>query len=239
MSAWLFDLGNTRLKSAESRTDGSLGEVRAAAHDDGDGWLRDLPRGDAACIASVASSERRVALLDALCTRFGRIHLVRTQARCAGLRIAYGNPRHLGVDRFLALLSALENGEVLLAGIGTALTIDLLDGDGLHRGGRIAPSPMLMREALHARAAVLAETGGEYAEFADDTAPALASGCDGAAIGLVERSMDAARALLGEAPALRLHGGGATALRDLLPPHGFEPGIVLRGLARWHALRIA
>ena len=158
MSAWLFDLGNTRLKSAESRTDGSLGEVRAAAHDDGDGWLRDLPRGDAACIASVASSERRVALLDALCTRFGRIHLVRTQARCAGLRIAYGNPRHLGVDRFLALLSALENGEVLLAGIGTALTIDLLDGDGLHRGGRIAPSPMLMREALHARAAVLPET---------------------------------------------------------------------------------
>ena len=175
MSGWLFDLGNTRLKSAESRTDGSLGEVRAAAHDDGDGWLRDLPRGDAACIASVASSERRVALLDALCTRFGRIHLVRTQARCAGLRIAYGNPRHLGVDRFLALLSALENGEVLLAGIGTALTIDLLDGDGLHRGGRIAPSPMLMREALHARAAVLPETGGEYAEFADDT-PELVPG---------------------------------------------------------------
>ena len=35
MSAWLFDLGNTRLKFAEARTDGSLVEVRAAAHDDG------------------------------------------------------------------------------------------------------------------------------------------------------------------------------------------------------------
>ena len=239
MSGWLFDLGNTRLKSAESRTDGSLGEVRAAAHDDGDGWLRDLPRGDAACIASVASSERRVALLDALCTRFGRIHLVRTQARCAGLRIAYGNPRHLGVDRFLALLSALENGEVLLAGIGTALTIDLLDGDGLHRGGRIAPSPMLMREALHARATVLPETGGEYAEFADDTAHALASGCEGAALALIERSLEQAATLLGSHPQLWLHGGGATTLRDRLPPHRLVADAVLRGLARWQAQAIA
>ena len=239
MSAWLFDLGNTRLKSAESRTDGSLGEVRAAAHDDGDGWLRDLPRGDAACIASVASSERRVALLDALCTRFGRIHLVRTQARCAGLRIAYGNPRHLGVDRFLALLSALENGEVLLAGIGTALTIDLLDGDGLHRGGRIAPSPRTMREALHARAVQLPLDGGVYAEFADDTDHALASGCEGAALALVERSLEAARSLLGVVPMLCLHGGGAAALRDRLPAHRWQPDAVLHGLARWHALRIA
>ena len=239
MSAWLFDLGNTRLKSAESRTDGSLGEVRAAAHDDGDGWLRDLPRGDAACIASVASSERRVALLDALCTRFGRIHLVRTQARCAGLRIAYGNPRHLGVDRFLALLSALENGEVLLAGIGTALTIDLLDGDGLHRGGRIAASPMLMREALHARAAQLPASGGIYTEFADDTSPALAAGCEGAALALIERSLHMAASQLNTAPRLYLHGGGAQALRVHLPAHVWAADAVLLGLARWHALRIA
>ena len=235
MSGWLFDLGNTRLKSAESRTDGSLGEVRAAAHDDGDGWLRDLPRGDAACIASVASSERRVALLDALCTRFGRIHLVRTQARCAGLRIAYGNPRHLGVDRFLALLSALDAGGVLLVGVGTALTIDLLDAEGLHRGGRIAPSPRLMREALHARAQVLPAQGGRYTEFADDTDHALASGCEGAALALVERSVARAQDLLGARPELWLHGGGAAALRDRLPAHRWVPDAVLRGLAHWQA----
>ncbi len=235
MSTWLFDLGNTRLKFAESRADGSLGETRAVAHGDGDAWLQQLPRGDAACIASVASTERRVALADALCTRFGRIHLVRTQARCAGLRIAYAEPRHLGVDRFLALLSALDAGEVLLVGIGTALTIDLLDGDGLHRGGRIAPSPMLMREALHARAPVLPEAGGMYAEFADDTDHALASGCEGAALALVERSLECATALLGTPPTLWLHGGGADVLRERLPPHRWVPDAVLRGLARWQA----
>ena len=239
MSAWLFDLGNTRLKFAEARTDGSLGEVRAAAHDDGDAWLRELPHGDAACIASVASDERRVALLDALCTRFGRLHLVRTQTRCAGLRIAYENPRHLGVDRFLALLSALEAGDVLLVGIGTALTIDLLDADGLHRGGRIAPSPMLMREALHARATQLPLEGGRYMAFGDDTVHALASGCEGAALALVAQSLDAAQALLGMRPMPCLHGGGAGALRPHVGGHAWVPDAVLRGLARWHALRIA
>lgn len=235
MSAWLFDLGNTRLKFAELGEDGAPGKTHALAHVDGDAWLQQLPRGDAACIASVAAGERRVALLDALCARFARLHLVRTQPRFAGLRIAYEDPRHLGVDRFLALLSALEAGNVLLVGIGTALTIDLLDGDGLHRGGRIAPSPMLMREALHARAPALPERGGVYAEFADDTGHALASGCDGAALALVERSLERAHALLGSRPALWLHGGGAEALRDRLPLHRSVPDAVLRGLARWQA----
>ncbi|QDA57066.1 type III pantothenate kinase [Thermomonas aquatica] len=239
MSMWLFDLGNTRLKFARSCADGSLADAGAVAHEDGEAWLRALPRGDAACIASVAADERRVALLDALCARFGRLHLVRTQSRCGGLRIAYENPRHLGVDRFLALLSALDAGDVLLVGIGTALTIDLLDAGGWHHGGRIAPSPMLMRQALHARAPVLPESGGAYAEFAGDTGHALASGCEGAALALIERSLERAQGLLGAAPALWLHGGGAMALRDRLPPHRHVPDAVLRGLARWQAQAFA
>ena len=96
---------------------------------------------------------------------------------------------------------------------------------------RLAPDPL----ALHARAAVLAETGGEYAEFADDTAHALASGCEGAALALIERSLERATALLGTRPALWLHGGGAEALRERLPPHRWVPDAVLRGLAHWQA----
>lgn len=235
MSTWLFDLGNTRLKFAELQADGLLGATQALAHGDGEAWLDGLPRGDVACIASVAAGDRSVALLEALAIRFTRLHLVRTQSRFAGLRIAYDNPQHLGVDRFLALLSALDAGGVLVVGIGTALTIDLLDADGLHRGGRIAPSPMLMREALHVRAPVLPVQGGRYTEFADDTDHALASGCEGAALALVERSLARAQAMLGAPPALWLHGGGADALRDRLPVHRWVPDAVLRGLARWQA----
>ena len=70
MSTWVFDLGNTRLKYAEVGADGLPGEPRAIAHDAAGDWLRALPRGEVACVASVASEERRVALLDALSTRF-------------------------------------------------------------------------------------------------------------------------------------------------------------------------
>ena len=239
MKTFLLDLGNTRLKFTELDADGRPGDTVAVAHDDGRAWLGQLPRGDVACIASVGPVSRHVALLDALATRFARLHVVRTQMALGRLRIAYANPQHLGVDRFLAMLAALDAGPVLLVGIGTALTCDLLDGDARHRGGRIAPSPMLMRQALHARAPVLPEHGGNYAEFADDTDHALASGCEGAALALVERSLEQAERLLGVRPALWLHGGGAVALRARLPTHHWVPDAVLRGLACWHARCIA
>lgn len=239
MKTFLFDLGNTRLKYAELGPDGRPEVTIAAAHDDGRAWLEDLPRGEVACIASVGPASRHVALLEALATRFIRLHVVRTQPALGRLRIAYANPQHLGVDRFLAMLAALDVGAVLLVGVGTALTCDLLDGAGQHRGGRIAPSPMLMREALHARAPALPEHGGFYTEFADDTDHALASGCEGAALALIERSLDEAQRLFGVRPALWLHGGGAQTLRARLPAHQWVPDAVLRGLACWHAHCIA
>lgn len=239
MSTWLFDLGNTRLKCAPLIGVDEVGAVQAMAHDDADAWLAALPEGEEACVASVASEARRVALFDALSTRFRRIHRVRTEPKLGALRIAYSNPEHLGVDRFLALLGVCPQGAALLVGVGTALTVDLLDANGTHRGGRIAPSPQLMRESLHQRAAQLPETGGRYAEFADDTDHALASGCEGAALALIERSQQAAAQLLGSAPPLLLHGGGAEALRPHLPAHRWVPDVVLHGLAHWHALRMA
>ena len=237
MGDWLFDLGNTRLKCAPLHADGSLGEVSAAVHDGHDATplMSALPAaGHVAYLASVAAPALTLDLLDALTQRFARIAIARTQLRFAGMRIAYANPRKLGVDRFLALLAAHETAApALVVAVGTALTIDLLDADGQHRGGRIAPSPALMREALHARAAQLPVVGGVYVEFADDTETALASGCEGAALALVERSQQAATALLGTAPRLLLHGGGATTLLPHLRDAEHTPRLLLQGLARW------
>ena len=235
---WLFDLGNTRLKCAPLQADGSFGDVLAAAHggvDPAQACAAILPtRGNVAYLASVAGPALTVGLLDALTRRFRRISIARTQLAFSGLHIAYADPRKLGVDRFLALLGAHARGmPALVVAVGTALTIDLLDADGRHRGGRIAPSPALMREALHSRAAHLPVVGGTYAEFAADTETALASGCDGAALGLIERSRHGAEALLGVAPRLWLHGGGAPALLPHLRDAGHAPRLVLEGLARW------
>lgn len=235
---WLFDLGNSRLKWAPLHADGSLGAMQALAHDGhgfAPGWEARLPAAcDAAWIASVAAPAVRAALVEVLAARCRRVHVARTCAVFAGVRIAYAEPARLGVDRFLALLGAHARGAAssLVVGVGTALTVDLLDG-GQHLGGRIAPSPALMREALHARAPALPATGGTYVEFAGDTGDGLASGCEGAALALVAQSAGAAAARLGRAPALLVHGGGAPALLPRLPGAVHAPALVLEGLAQW------
>jgi type III pantothenate kinase len=223
---WLFDFGNTRLKCAPLRADGTPGDVRALAPDAFDA----LPSGGVAYVASVAPEAARVQLLDALSQRFRRIAVARTTPRFDRLRIAYAHPHKLGVDRFLAMIGAQDAWPALIVGVGTALTLDLVDADGLHRGGRIAPSPTLMREALHARAAQLAPSGGAYVEFADDTEDALASGCEGAAHALIERSLAHATTLLGTRPRVLIHGGGADALGT---DGDMRAALVLEGLARW------
>lgn len=244
MTAWLFDLGNTRLKCAPLH-DGRAGEAIALPHREaelGPALERVLPdRIDAAHVSSVANQDLRVALLQALAARSGRISLARTQRAFAGVRIAYDRPQKLGVDRFLAMLAvhARFRAPVLLCGIGTALTVDLLDGEGRHLGGRIAPSPTLMREALHQRAPQLPATGGDYREFASDTEDALASGCEGAALALIEHSLATARTLMAEPPRLVVHGGGADELAARLPDATHLASLVLDGLAVWASAEAA
>ncbi|UTA54257.1 type III pantothenate kinase [Lysobacter soli] len=245
MSAWLFDLGNTRLKCAPLRADGSIGDAIALPHREEDvaaAMAQHLPAHiDVAYLASVAQPTLRVAVLDALASRCGRISVARTQPRFDELRIAYADPRKLGVDRFLALLGTRTRvrGPALVCGVGTALTIDLIDADGLHLGGRIAPSPTLMREALHARAPQLPEVGGAYEDFASDTEDALASGCEGAGVALIEHSIAAATSRLGAAPTVLLHGGGSEALARHLPNATEVATLVLEGLARWACVETA
>lgn len=241
MSAWLFDLGNTRLKCAPL-VDGRVGDVLALPHREADisAALEAAlpPRIDVAHVASVASEGLRVALLQALTARARRISLARTQAAFGEFRIAYAQPHKLGVDRFLAMLAAHArcNEAVLLCGVGTALTIDLVDAQGQHLGGRIAPSPTLMREVLHERAPQLPSQGGAPVDFAADTEDALASGCEGAALALIEASRDAAQRRLGKRPRLVLHGGGADELAARLPDATRIGSLVLEGLAIWAAI---
>lgn len=241
MSHWLFDLGNTRLKCARMQRDGGLGEATAFGHDQAafvDALRRHLDSHQAsgsACLASVASPTLTASVLEVLSARFQRISIARTQRRFAGVQVAYADPARLGVDRFLALVAAHARAArpQLIVGVGTAVTVDLLDAGGRHLGGRIAPSPRLMREALQRAAAQLPAQGGQYREFADDTEDALASGCDGAAVALIERSRDQAVSLLGQVPVLLLHGGGADALLPHLHDADPAPSLVLEGLAQW------
>jgi type III pantothenate kinase len=237
MSDWAFDLGNTRLKLAPLGP-GGVGTVSAFAHDGqrlDPAWLGGLPpRIEVAWVASVGPAAVRADLLQALVPRAARVVEVRVEREMGGIRIGYDDPARLGIDRALAMVGACVHatGPVLVVGVGTALTLDLVDGEGRHLGGCIAPSPTLMREALHVRAPVLPPGGGRAGDFGTSTEDALAAGCTGAALGLVSRSMEAAAARLGTAPELVVHGGGAAALLPALGRVRHQPSLVLDGLAR-------
>lgn len=244
MTTWLLDLGNTRLKVAAWHPGQGLGDVQAWTHGAADfapsmqRWLAGVQAGDACWLASVAGSELTAAVAEALASHGNPAIRARPRAECAGVRIAYAEPSRLGVDRFLALLAAHARGPGpwLIVSAGSALTVDLLDAEGRHRGGLIAPSPEHMRSALAARFPVLAFAGGEASDFADDTADALASGSIGAAAGLVERCHRKAIHLLGAAPRVLLSGGGSPRLANALELDLERvPSLVLEGLAVYAA----
>ena len=237
---WLIDLGNSRLKCALLDTQGRRDEILAIGHDQPNALpmllqhIRAAGRNDELWLASVASAERTATLATALEQHGLGVHRIQTQAAFGKLRIAYPEPSQLGVDRFLAMVAACEreDGPWLLVSAGSALTIDLLAEDGLHLGGSIAPMPARMRAALAAGFKQLDLAEGDASDFAADTADAIASGCRGAALGLVERSLRKARHRLGTIPTLLVGGGGAALLVDVEhAPVMHLPALVLDGMA--------
>jgi type III pantothenate kinase len=239
----LLDLGNTRLKWAlQAQPDGWLArgavdwqEGLAAAL--ASAWAG-LPRPEQVIAASVVDAAREAQVAAMAERLFARTPTwLRTPAHACGVRNAYAEPQRLGVDRFLAMVAAHADGRApcVLAGVGTALTLDALAADGRHLGGLIAPGPRLMQQSLlDATARVRPERPGEIVELADNTADAVASGCWLAAAALVERFATRSAARFGTAPALILGGGDATPLLPLLSlPAKLSQDGVLRGLAVW------
>ena len=74
----------------------------------------------------------------------------KTQKQCCGVTNAYANPESHGVDRWAALIAARSLGGtgVCIIDIGTAVTIDVMNAEGVHQGGMIMPGLNMMQKAL-------------------------------------------------------------------------------------------
>jgi type III pantothenate kinase len=239
----LLDLGNSRLKWAWAAA-GRLGAVQAVDHETAD-WLQaagadwdTAPVPQRILLAAVAAPARLDALRAALARRFPavEVEILASPARAGGWRSAYAEPARLGVDRYLAMRGAMavQAGALLVAGCGTAVAVDLVDAQGLHRGGLIAPGPVLMRQSILARTGRVGwQRAGRLLDFGADTEDALQSGCWQAAAGLVEHALAAATRELGAVPAMVLHGGDAEALAQrLVPAARIVPALVFEGMLR-------
>lgn len=231
MSPICIDIGNTRLKwrIADSDTVASV-----MHHGEPAALLRalDAARGRELRISQNHGSAAEPALRAAAeAAGAGTIVFARTEAVRDGLRIAYDDPARLGVDRFLAMLALWRERRAgfLVAGAGTALTLDIVDDAGRHLGGYIAPG-------LHGmRAAVLDRTRFPHAfdapavnEPGTSTEGCVAEAALAAALGLLERSQRRY-----QLPGF-IGGGDATALMAHLAPEHWRlrEHLVLDALAQ-------
>ena len=162
-------------------------------------------------------------------------HWVIPQQEQYGIVNRYRNPAQLGSDRWAALIGArqlLGAKPALVVVCGTATTIDFLTADGVFEGGVILPGVGLMLRALHLHTAALPDADGEYVETPTQTVDAIASGCQHAQAGAIERLYHLHAA---QQPGLicLLSGGAARALSPRLTiPFELQDNLVLEGLYR-------
>lgn len=143
----------------------------------------------------------------------------------------------LGCDRWLGLQKPRLEGQdpfVVVDG-GTAITVDLVDGNGHHRGGWIMAGIRAARGGLFACAPGLDVPLPEAAEIdrpARETGTALARGGLMLAAGGIDRAVRAAEHAVEDHVSLWLTGGNAAELAPLLErPARHEQHLVLHGLA--------
>jgi len=180
-------------------------------------------------------------------------NFLRTTHRAGGVHNAYPEPWRLGVDRWAALIGAhfeYPGRALCLVAVGTALTIDLLDARGRHRGGSIIPGPALMIDSLlsgtagirrraDARQAAPTLRRTRAPLFARNTRDAITGGALHAAAALVAEAMRVARSSLKGSPRLIIAGGAAVAVARLLRErHARGDELPLRGLAVLRSARL-
>ena len=231
------DIGNTRIKWGVH--DGAKWLNRGALLTSKAALLADVaahwPQQAAVVACNVAGSVTERLVVDALQHR-PVLRWLRSSHEACGVRNSYEQPEKLGADRWAALIGASGKTDepCLVVCAGTATTVDLLDGDGLFRGGLILPGMDLMRAALAHNTAQLPLADGEFQAEPRSTVDAIHSGCLHAQLGAIERMF---ASLSGTPGALCFMTGGAAAriAPHLNIPYVLTENLILEGLVRFGA----
>ncbi|NOQ63129.1 MAG: type III pantothenate kinase [Methyloprofundus sp.] len=234
----LIDLGNTRLKWLEWQA-GQLGAISAVSHIEGDikqsvlnAW-RVLPQPQAIYLSVVGSSTLKQLLTDIVEQLWSGLEIqeVRSTKTAYGVTNAYAKPEKLGVDRWLVLLAAQHHYSpaVCIVDCGTAITLDVLDQQGMHLGGMIMPGLNLMQQALQRGTANLTPNSEHYQRgLANDTEAAIFNGNLSAIKGFIEVGRKYDNKLL----PLIVTGGDAELIVDSLKLEAIvDTKLIFKGLA--------
>ena len=154
-----------------------------------------LPRPARAVGVNVAGEAMRVRVEAQLARwRLTPEWLTAADAAC-GVTNRYARPAQLGADRWASLVAAWRRSNVtdlfppacVVVNAGTAVTIDVLDVDGVFRGGLILPGIRLMLQALAENTSGLRVAAGAFRDFPDNTSDAMYAGAIQAVCGAIEQ----------------------------------------------------
>jgi type III pantothenate kinase len=148
----------------------------------------------------------------------------------------------LGQDRILCAYGAFARARqaCVVIDVGTAVTVDFVDGEGIFHGGVIAPGLRMMLGALHEKTAALpaadlqqeaARLEGAQTPFGKDTRQAMALGVLGSVRGLVHFMIERYAEFYEGYPQIVATGGDAPLLfeKDELVEH-IVPDLQLVGI---------
>jgi type III pantothenate kinase len=244
----LLDAGNSRVKWAVQRRGGlaagtPIGYDGAGLEANLEAALGALDPPARVLLCSVLAAPLNRRLTRWLRNRWNApVAVVVASRRGCGVVSAYPEPGRLGVDRWATLVAAhgdAAGGTTCIVDAGTAVTVDLLAGDGRHLGGLIVPGLVLARAALTERTGRIGPTGtgGSVPEPmlapASDTDTAVRGGTLYQLVAFLDRMLDDAAVDAEGGVRGLLTGGDAELLGPLLRGRfDHRPHLVLEGLAR-------
>jgi len=111
------------------------------------------------------------------------------------IQIEYKTPKTLGRDRIAAVVGAYtqkRNRNLLIIDMGTAITYDFLDSNGIYKGGNISPGMTTRFNALHqfTKKLPLLDENGDVPKIGYDTETAIRSGVINGIVREIESYMD-------------------------------------------------
>ncbi len=234
-----IDIGNTHIKWAVWQDDRIMQAGSSACSkqqpEQAFAVWKDMPPEKRVIVVCVAGEAVENALKEWMRTHWSiQLELLRSKAEQNGVSNAYADPEQYGADRWAALLGAHSRYEdpVCIIDAGTAITVDLLDADGRHHGGRILPGLRMMRDALQQGTAGVRRTDGNPVLFANNTADAVSSGTLHMLQAALLEIGESARQCLGSRMKIIITGGMSAQIMTLpeLPEMLHEPDLVLIGL---------
>ncbi len=233
-----LDIGNTAVKFGVFDGDRLVQSERIAGGAAGENLFPIGAIASASEVVAVSSSPANAATL---AEKLGRaVRLLGDDVRRA-VPTTYARPGELGLDRVAAAWGArtlTAARSVVVADVGTAITVDALDAAGRFIAVAIAPGPASAQAGLSRAAPHLppaATSAGDVAVPARGTADSLRAGFVLGFAGLVDRLLDEASRAAGGADVVVLTGGGANSLAGhVRTPHVVLPHAVLRGVLDLH-----